>query len=184
MELAIVNNTTEIAVRPVFDLEEFMHFSKETRLDGDALESLGVLWENWAQKLAALQIGGGAHPWLAVWLPASVEEAVDAAWSQSPSQGYLMNCLAQYMCMSAVQELLPQTAAGGCAPAPRPDAALRAPLEELALVGANGALVRRYAVITYYPFRGGCEICALNADCPKAQGAESFASILLPGYER
>jgi len=39
-------------------------------------------------------------------------------------------------------------------------------------------------VVTPYPFQGGCEICSLRHACPKAQGTEEAASILLPGYER
>ena len=43
-------------------------------------------------------------------------------------------------------------------------------------------LNRRFAVVTFYPFRGGCEICHLQAHCPKGNG-ETGTSVLLPGYE-
>lgn len=179
-----MDKMTSVPVEPDFELEEFMNFSKETQLDGDTLEKLGALWENWINLLGAKQIHGGKKSWLAVWLPESVEETVDTAWAQSPSQGYLMNCLAQYICMSAVQQKLPQTAASGCAPAPLPDSTLRDSLAELGLVNGEGSLVRRYAVVTYFPFKGGCEVCAMSGTCPKAGGSENFASVLLPGYER
>ena len=45
-------------------------------------------------------------------------------------------------------------------------------------------LSRRYAVVTHYPFKGGCEICVLQSNCPKGQGQMEAASVVLPGYER
>ena len=44
-------------------------------------------------------------------------------------------------------------------------------------------LSRRYAVVTHYPFKGGCEICVLQSNCPKGQGQMEAASVVLPGYE-
>ena len=42
---------------------------------------------------------------------------------------------------------------------------------------------RRYAVVTHYPFKGGCEICVLQSNCPKGQGQMEATSVVLPGYE-
>ena len=41
-------------------------------------------------------------------------------------------------------------------------------------------LARRYAVVTHYPYRGGCEICTLQQQCPKSGGD---MTVTLPGYE-
>ena len=121
-----------------------------------------------------------------VWLPEDVERQVDAAWEKSPSDGWQDNNLAQFLCMAAVRELLPQVEDAGCAPAPRPTEALREALASLGLHYKEGAatLDRRFAVVTHFPFKGGCEICHLQSQCPKGQGQSEAASVLLPGYER
>ena len=33
-------------------------------------------------------------------------------------------------------------------------------------------------------FKGGCEICHLQSNCPKGQGKSEAASVVLPGYEQ
>lgn len=171
---------------PYFDLEEFMVMSQESRIGGATLERLSRLWEEWLPLLKTREIVAGKMSWLAVWLPESVEEAADAAWERSPSDGWQENNLAQFMCMAAVREMIPQVEAAGCAPAPRPSEALRGALEELGLRYKEDSptLERRFAVVTHYPFRGGCEICHLQSQCPKGQGRSEEASVLLPGFER
>ncbi len=178
---------TSPPVNPVFDMEEFMNFSKENRLASSTVEKLVDLWEEWRPELKTAWIRHDGNAWLAIWLPEKVEQMIDDAWDSSPGEGFLKNSLAQYMCMAAVGEMLPQAADGGCAPAPKPDSALRRALGDLGLVDpAKNAdtLLRRYAILTHYPFRGGCEICALQENCPKAHGSAETASVVLPGYER
>lgn len=181
----LVNNRTEnlitIEVRPEFELEEFMNFSHESRIDSEAMEALGNYWDKWQTSLAGYQIKGPKKSWVAVWLPENVEQEIDQAWAESPSRGYFLNCLAQYLCMASIEALLPQTVAGGCAPAPRPDKHLRQGLVALGAADEEGKISRRYAVVTYYPFAGGCEACALSDSCPKDAGP-SFASVVLPGH--
>lgn len=180
-------NITDLPVHSEFELEEFMNFSKETRLDSTTFNKLLTLWEEWANLLKVKQIKAGPESWLAAWLPEYVDKAIDEAWAQSPTQGYLMNALAQFMCMTAVQEVLPQAADGGCAPTPKPHADLRSALIELGLADDEGSLMRRYAVISYFPFRGGCEICAMKEECPKGvggAGVEKYLSMVIPGHER
>lgn len=184
MEAAIVAG---IKIEPVFDMEEFMEFARETRMATETLEKLIEYWERWQPELRAAQIKHGGNSWVAIWLPEEIEGETDRVWERSPGEGFLINALAQYMCMAAVRTILPQAADGGCAPSPKPNAALDGALAELGLMEAgkgNGGILRRYAVLTYYPFRGGCEICAMQEDCPKSNGAENFASIVLPGHER
>lgn len=167
-----------------FDLEDFMNFSKESRLDAPTLEMLAEYWEDWQGKLQARQIEHDSDSWLAVWLPETIAEAIENTWHSLPSKGFMLNSLAQYLCMSAVGNLLPQVETLGCAPTPAPHASLRKGLQELELATDDGTLANRFAVVTHYPFRGGCEVCNLSEDCPKHAAQEPFASIVLPGYEK
>lgn len=174
-------------LQPYFDLEGFMALSRESRLGGGTLERLVKHWESWLALLRVREIQTGKISYLATWLPEEVETAVDELWNKSPSEGFLINNLAQFMCMAAIQEVLPQVEDNGCAPSPRPTAALRAALTEIGVPykGPDSSLLsRRYAVVTHFPYRGGCEICHMQSHCPKGQGHAESASVLLPGYER
>lgn len=173
-------------IRPYFDLEAFMAMSQETRLGGAILERLVALWGQWLPRLQVYEVTAGKISYLAVWLPEEVESLVDDSWGKSASDGFMINNLAQFMCMAAVQELLPQVEDAGCAPSPRPTERLRSALASVGLEYREGSsvLTRRYAVVTHYPFRGGCEICHMQAQCPKGQGQAEAASVLLPGHER
>ena len=172
-----------VEIHPYFDLELIMSMSQETRLGGAVTERLMRLWEQWIPEVHALRIRMEPIEYLAVWLNEKVEEDVDKVWEQSPSDAYLYNTLAQVLCMSTVHGILPEIQDAGCAPAPRATDKLRAALTAEGLpYTPRGTLARRYAVVTHYPFKGGCEICSLQHACPKAQG--EGASLLLPGYER
>ena len=73
------------------------------------------------------------------------------------------------------------------AESPKPTATLREALAAEGIPYSNDKdpiLSRRYAVVTHYPFKGGCEICVLQSNCPKGQGQMEAASVVLPGYER
>ena len=173
-------------VTPYFDLENILRTAEESRVGGAALERLMRLWEEWLPLLKVRVINTGKTKYLAVWLPEAVEEAIDNAWAASPSQAYMDNALAQSLCMAAVHGLMPEVEDSGCAPAPRPTDTLRAALtaEGMAYKGDGPALARRYAVVSHYPFKGGCEICHLQSQCPKGQGQAGASSVVLPGYER
>lgn len=178
--------TTEAKeVTPYFDLELIMGISQEKRLGGAVLERMVRLWEMWLPECRARLINMGKIKYLSVWLGEPVEKAVDKAWAESPSQAYLDNTLAQALCMGAVYSLLPEIEDAGCAPAPRPTDNLRAALEAegLPYKGDGPTLSRRYAVVTHYPFKGACEICHLQNQCPKGQGQAGASTVLLPGYE-
>lgn len=174
-------------IKPYFDLEAFMQMSRETRVGGATLERLMAFWEKWMALLNVYTISTENISWLIVWLPQEVEETVDDTWGKSASDGFLVNNLAQFMCMSVIQELLPQVEDGGCAPSPRPTAILRETLTGLGIPYKNensSLLSRRYAVLTHYPYKGGCEICHMQSHCPKGQGQAESAGVLLPGYEQ
>ncbi|MDR1777962.1 MAG: hypothetical protein LBR31_09075 [Desulfovibrio sp.] len=167
-------------------MEAFMEQSRETRLGGAVAERLAGLWERWLPLLRVCETRAGTNSWLAVWLPESVEKQVDEVWKASASEGWLVNTLAQFMCMSALREALPEVERAGCAPSPRPTRTLREALARLEVPYKVNAptLERRYAVVTFYPWRGGCEICSLQADCPKGRGGGENLSIVLPGHEK
>lgn len=174
-----------LTVQPFLDLEDFMNFSHEARLEGENFEKLEKLWKEWQPLLNVRNIKQDKNSWLAVWLPEEVEKYVDAAWEEAPGKGYLVHNLAQFLCMSAVQELIPQTAEGACAPAPKASPeCLEALTQQAFLSEGSNTPCRRYAVFTYYPFKGGCEICTLREQCPKGSGGSEFASVVLPGHER
>jgi hypothetical protein len=178
-------NAEQMEIQPYFDLELLMSMSGETRLGGAVTERLMRLWEQWMPETHALRIRTASSEYLAVWLNEQVEEDIDKAWDQSPSEAYLSNALAQVLCMSAVHGILPEVQDAGCAPAPSMTDDLRAALTAEGLpYTPSGTPARRYAVVTHFPFKGGCEICTLQHACPKAQGSGEGASVLLPGYER
>jgi hypothetical protein len=181
----MTHSAEHIEIHPYFDLELLMSMSQESRLGGAVTERLMQLWEQWLPEVHALHIKTDPIEYLAVWLNEKVEEDVDNAWDHSPSDAYLYNALAQVLCMSTVHGILPEVQDAGCAPAPRTTDKLRASLAAEGLpYTSSGMPARRYAVVTHYPFKGGCEICTLQHACPRAQGMGEGSSVLLPGYER
>lgn len=175
-----------LKILPYFELEEFMNFARESRLSSEALAALSQLWEEWSAKLHATQIGKGEESWLIIWLPEEIEGYIDDIWKKSPSDGFLSHSLAQYMCMSGVAEALPETANGGCAPLPKIEGPLKMALESLDLLDEasdGSALARKYAILTYFPFKGGCERCALEDHCPQLKTSQ-IPTYILPGYEK
>lgn len=160
---------TEHEIRPYFDMEGFMTLSQESRLGGATLERLCKLWEEWMPQLKVCEIKTAKISYLAVWLPESVEQQVDAAWEKSPSDGWQDNNLAQYMCMAAVQEVLPQVEDAGCAPAPRPTEALREALSGLGLEYREDAptLNRRFALVTIIPSRAAARSAICSPTAPR-----------------
>ena len=169
-----------------FDMIGFMELSKETELSGPVMDRIVELWDRWFQMLSVYKITCGKITYLAVWLPEEVETYIDETWDKTPSEGFLANSLAQFMCMQVVNDLMPQVSVEGCAPAPRPTESLRRALESFGLKYREDlpVLERRFAVVTLYPFRGGCEICYLHKACPKGSGSgDADQSVVLPGYE-
>ncbi len=172
---------------PLFDMELFMTLSQERRVGGDVMDRLERLWERWVPQLQVRELAGQGRNYLLVWLGVEAEQEADAAWTLSPSEGFRINALAQTLLMAAVRDLIPQVEESGCAPAPKPSHALAEALtaEGISYLNGGPALERRYALVTPYPFRGGCEICAMQRECPKRQTGENGpTSVLLPGHER
>jgi hypothetical protein len=151
--------------------------------------------DRFARSLHAARIRTDRGEYIAVWLEACVEAAVDEAWAASPERGFWLHAVARSLCVMAVRwamgavrgeaepEAAPKAAAGAaleaapesacrCAPVPGPDAGLAAALNLAGLAcGGQDALHlgwrlgRRYAVVTYAA-PGGCGSCALAPQCP------------------
>ena len=173
----------DLEVAPYFDLELLMSTCKETRIDGDMMQKLAEAWDRWLPLARARHIEGNGESYLLAYLDEAVEEDVDDKWEQTPSEAFIFNALAQVMCMGIVHSLLPQVEDIGCAPAPHPTDLLAdaqdAEKSPYLIMGEPG-LARRYAVVTHYPFKGGCELCVLQKQCPKSGGG---MTVTLPGYE-
>ena len=146
--------------------------------DSAAISRLAAIWRRWQGHLCGRTFSvEGGHGAVCVWLRPAVEAAVDEAWAVRPSEGFMLHTLALELCMAAVRHLLPQAAGlrAGCAPLPGFSSAQGsllsgsgAPIAWEEGREAAPALLRRYAVLTWLPFRGGCEVCALRAGCGKA----------------
>ncbi len=179
--------TSEVVeIRPFLDMELLMSVSQESRVDGDTMDRMAELWERWSPKLEVRKLKVGKIQYLAVWLGDGVEEDIDAIWDESPSSAYLSGTLAQVLVMCAVNQLLPEVQDAGCAPAPKPTDGL---VEAMEAEGCpynelGTALSRKFAIVTHFPFKGACEICYLQKECPKGSGSQDSGSVVLPGYER
>lgn len=169
-------------IQPYFDLELFLQTANETRLGGNDMDMCLSLWEAWTKRLSCTEVADAGKTYLALWLPEDVENTVDAAWEKSPSEGFRLNALAQTFTMCAVHEVLPEVQDIGCAPFPHATESLAAAINEAGLparVGNSGGLEfgRKFAVVTRYPFGGGCEICSLLTSCPRAGSNDSFIEL-------
>lgn len=178
-------SVTDLEVAPYFDLELLMATSQETRIGGEVMDELADTWDRWLPHARARHIKTASGGYLLAWLGETIEDDVDDQWEEAPSKAFLFNALAQVMCMGIVHSLLPEVENVGCAPAPSPSDELAEALEQEGVpylhIGEPG-LSRRFAVVTYYPFRGGCELCALRSSCPKLNGTKDM-SVTLPGHE-
>ncbi len=182
----IMNSYTKetLDVRPVFDLELMLGLLDEKRLGGQTLEDLADAWERWLPLLHALKLETGKGRYLALWLDTAVEDEVDAEWKRSAEHGYRLSALAQTMCQCALYQLMPEVEDAGCAPAPRPTAALCEALEAegLPYQEVTHSMLPKFSILTPYPFHGACDICYLRAECPKANGrSEQFRTFEIGG---
>ncbi len=172
--------------KPSFDMFALLELMQETRMGGEILDELGQKWDEWLEHLHINTLKIGTIGYLLVWLDKKVEEEIDSTWSNSPEESFRFNCLAQCMIMSCVHMVQPMVEEAGCAPAPRPTDNLIDTLEDIGVpYNANlSSLSLRFATLTHNPFKGACEICHLQQDCPKAQGkSDSFHSVEIPGHK-
>lgn len=170
----------KIKIEPFFDLEWIMQISGESRLGGDAVQRLAKYHEQWSRYLQAFKIKADNLNYLAIWLDEKVEIEIDALWQNSPSESFMLNALAQCLCMGAVHGLMPEVEEHGCAPVPIANSELIAAIldHKLPYGQKNNYLyaLRRYGVLTYLPWQGGCEICALNDSCTHKNASSKTCS--------
>jgi len=161
-----------LAPQPEFDMMYFMEIAGETRIDGDILEDFEEFWDKWAvNNLKAYELSNteGEGNFLLIYLNKDVDDAIEGIWQDSPTHGLLFHALAITMVMSTAQGFVPELGDGQCAPLPRPGEGVLGAFEELGLTWNNeGTVNRKYAVLTPYPYSGGCEICYMSETCPKS----------------
>ena len=173
-----------INVNPGLRLPDFLRENNAASLAPGVLRELCACHERWSRELICLRLYPREEPRLArgllyIFLPWEVERQIAESWGRSPSHAYLLHNLAQSLCRAALGKLLPEAGQGGCAPLPE-----LTPTEALALRDAAQTLQsentpasppslavnpgsRTYSLLTYYPYAGGCEICALRSGCPR-----------------
>jgi len=161
-----------LAPQPEFDMMYFMEIAGETRIDGDILEDFEEFWDKWAvNNLKAYELSNteGEGNFLLIYLNKDVDDAIEGIWQDSPTHGLLFHALAITMVMSSAQGFVPELQAGQCAPLPRPGEGVLGAFEELGLTwNDEGSVNRKYAVLTPYPYNGGCEVCYMSETCPKS----------------
>lgn len=167
-----------VDVTPYFDLELFLSLCDTRRIEGDTFDKLAGYWEKWLPMFHAEKVGTGAADYLVCWLDEEIEKEIDTKWAEQPTESFMINALAQTMLMSALRSLLPEIERAGCAPVPKPTLKLKQALMDMGLnwIGEK-QLSRRYAMVSHFPFKGGCEICYLVDDCPKMKGGAKTINI-------
>lgn len=158
----------EMDYAPYFDMETFMIASRTKRVDVETAQIADECWGRWREKVEIRKITTKSKSYLLVWLGEDVENEVNTAWEASPSKAYSMNNVAQAMLMAVIQDLIPEVAYGGCAPVPMPAKPLTDALKEIGVPWQDAnCLARQYAMLTNFPYAGGCDICLLKGDCAK-----------------
>jgi len=169
-----------------FDIELIMSLMQETRMGGEILEDLVQTFEKWMKELTCMVLDTGKGKFFVAYLNEKIEQEVDKIWETSPERSFRINCVGQAIIMNAVYQVMPEIEDAGCAPSPRPIPELAEALQAEGIPYLEGepTIVRRFSVVTSYPFHGACEICFLREDCPKAQGqGENFHSVELSGLQ-
>ncbi|WP_285906312.1 hypothetical protein [Pseudodesulfovibrio pelocollis] len=163
---------TPLTPMPEFDIMYFMEIAGETRVDHDAMEEFEPFWDKWAAnnlKACKLTNPDGEGSFLLIFLDQEAEDTIEGIWQDSPTHGLLFHALAITMVMSAAQGFVPELSDGNCAPLPRPGEGVLGAFAELGLTwNQEGTVNRKYAVLTPYPYVGGCEVCYLSDNCPKS----------------
>lgn len=163
---------TPMQPKPEFDIMFFMEIAGETRIDQEMMNDFQPYWDKWAaNNINAFELSNpeGEGKFLLIYLDEEVENTIDGMWQDSPTHGLLFHALAITMVMSSAQGFIPELMDGQCAPLPRPGEGILGAFQELGLTwNDEGTVNRKYAVLTPYPYNGGCEICYMSDTCPKS----------------
>ena len=158
---------SELAIQPEFDFSTFLFLAQIDEIGPQEMLSVLATWEKWSPHLKVYQLGDRKGH-VVVFLEETVEKQVDGIWKESPSEGFKHEAIAQTMIMGTLKALMPELGEKECAPVPEPTKPLRRTLDKLGLdLQESGALNRKYATITPYPHRYGCERCHLKDSCIK-----------------
>lgn len=156
-------------VVPHFDMEQFLLITQTRRLDDESAQLIDEYWERWREQLRVRKIDVGKNSYVIVWLEQLVEDEITRLWESAPGRAFSLNNLAMAMLMAVIRDLAPEVAVAGCAPVPTPGPRLRKALKDVGIAWPEGGILsRQYAMITPYPFQGGCKICYLKNECPNA----------------
>ena len=169
------NMTLEnVRTEPEFDLEYYMEISGLTRIDHELTELLEAYWTKWEPEIKAFKMepAHGGDGFLLVYLDADTEADVQRAFEEHSGHGFAFHHLAITLVLSAAQSVMPELA-GGCMPLPNPTREARKAFKKLGLEwNEEGSMNRSYAVLTPYPYKGGCETCRSCDTCPSSQTRE------------
>ena len=158
---------TQLPVKPEFDFSTFLFLSQIDELGPRDMIAVLDVWEKWLPHLIVYKLGDRKEH-VVVFLDEAVENQVDEIWKQSPSEGFKHEAIAQTMIMGTLKTLMPELGEKQCAPVPEPTKPLGRTLEKIGLdLQDSGALNRKYATLTPYPHRYGCERCHLKDSCIK-----------------
>ena len=160
-------SVSELDIQPEFDFSTFLFLAQVDEIGPQEMLSVLGTWEKWLPSLKVYQLGERKGHVL-VYLEKSVEDEVDGIWAQSPSEGFKHEAIAQTMIMGTLKALMPELGEKECAPVPEPTKPLRRTLEKIGIdLQESGAMNRKYATLTPYPHRYGCERCHLKDSCIK-----------------
>lgn len=163
---------------PAFDLETYRRISEGASSSGITIWEYSDIFEKLKNYLMCYHFHRhDLADILLVYLEAPAERLLAETWTRSPAKGFLLHTLAVSLMMAAAGELIPEIRVAGCAPLPAPDRPLRDCLNQVGLtLSDSGALNRQYAVMTFFPYRGGCAVCHLRDACPKRRRPNGRAS--------
>jgi len=108
----------------------------------------------------------GASRFCLVWFAKDKQTALDHLWSASPSSAFALHTAMLRQVMATLGRLIPQVRGHGCAPLPPTSPRLQLYLKRHGIhQAAGGQLDHAYAVLTHFPWQGGCSCCVLARTC-------------------
>lgn len=107
--------------------------------------------------------------YLAVWFTENAESSMERLWRASPSAALILHDQMIQSMFAVLKKYVPQISFHGCAPIPLVNPTLKNSLKKIGISFNNAHLDRTYATITFWPWKGGCSMCALEKACPKSR---------------